>query len=55
MAETLFTNIRVIDGTAAAAFSGEVLVKGNRIAGVARDGATIKAPDATVVDGAAPR
>ena len=51
MAETLFTNIRVIDGTAAAAFSGEVLVKGNRIAGVARDGATIKAPDATVVDG----
>ena len=56
MTATLFTNVRIIDGSGEAPFAGEVLVKGNRIAGVARDGATIDAPeaesaDATVIDG----
>lgn len=51
MAETLFINVEVIDGTAKPAFTGQVLVKGDRIAKVARDGATIEAPDADIVDG----
>ena len=52
MSETLFINVNVIDGTGAAAFAGQVLVRGNRIAQVARDGATIEAPEAQLVDGA---
>ena len=44
MTATLFTNVRIIDGSGEAPFAGEVLVKGNRIAGVARDGATIDYP-----------
>jgi len=51
MSETLFINVEVIDGAAKPAFSGQVLVKGNRIAEVARDGAAIDAPEAHVVDG----
>ncbi|MDE0781027.1 MAG: amidohydrolase family protein [Alphaproteobacteria bacterium] len=51
MSETLFINVEVIDGGANPAFSGQVLVKGDRIAEVARDGSTIDAPDAHVVDG----
>ena len=52
MSETLFINVNVIDGTGAPGFSGQVLVKGNRIAEVARDGAAIEAPNAETVDGA---
>ena len=52
MSETLFFNVNVIDGTGAPGFSGQVLVKGNRIAEVARDGAAIEAPNAETVDGA---
>ena len=51
MTVILFTNVRVIDGTGEAPFAGEVLVKGNRIAEVSRDGATIDAPEAEIVDG----
>ncbi|MGE0718750.1 MAG: amidohydrolase family protein [Alphaproteobacteria bacterium] len=36
MASVLFTNVRILDGSGAPAFSGEVLVQGNRIARVAR-------------------
>ena len=50
MTTNLFTNVRVIDGTGEAPFAGEVLVKGNRITAVARDGASIDAPDAATVD-----
>ncbi len=57
MTATLFTNVRVIDGTGEAPFAGEVLVKGNRIAQIARGGGAIEAPEAeiaaaTVIDGA---
>ena len=52
MTETLFINVNVIDGTGTAPFSGQVLVKGNRIADVARDGAVIDASNAVVIDGA---
>ncbi len=51
MTATLFTGVRVIDGTGDAPFDGEVLVKGNRIATVARAPEAIEAGDATVVDG----
>ncbi len=50
MATTLFTNVNVIDGTGEAPFAGEVLVKGNRIAEVARAPETIEAGDAVVID-----
>jgi imidazolonepropionase-like amidohydrolase len=52
MSETLFINVNVIDGTGAGSFAGQVLVRGNRIAAVERDGAVPDAPDARVVDGA---
>lgn len=52
MTETLFINVNVIDGTGTAGFAGQVLVKGNRIAEVAREGAVIDAPNAETIDGA---
>ncbi|HYF42400.1 MAG TPA: amidohydrolase family protein [Ramlibacter sp.] len=36
MSSILFTNVRIIDGSGAAAFPGEVLVQGNRISRVGR-------------------
>ena len=51
MTATLFTNVRVIDGTGEAPFAGEVLVKGNRIAEVARAPESIEVGDAAVIDG----
>src|SRR5580700_7601815 len=49
----LFVNARIFDGSGAAPFAGEVLVKENRIAAVARTGGTPLARDnAMVVDGA---
>jgi imidazolonepropionase-like amidohydrolase len=51
MTASLFTNVHVIDGTGEAPFAAEVLVKGNRIAEVARAPKSIKAPKATIVDG----
>jgi imidazolonepropionase-like amidohydrolase len=51
MAATLFTNVRVIDGDGDEPFNGAVLVEGNRIKKVARDGAAIEASGATEVDG----
>ncbi len=36
MANVLFTNVRIIDGSGAQPYPGEVLVQGNRIARVAR-------------------
>ncbi len=50
MTATLFTNVSVIDGGGEAAFAGAVLVKGNRIAAVARAPETIEAGDAAVID-----
>ena len=50
MAQTLFRNVKVIDGTGAAGFAGEVLVEGNRIREV---GPRVAAsPGAHIVDGA---
>lgn len=50
MGHTLFTNVRIIDGSGAQPYAGEVLVQGNRIARVAKGGQTIQMPGATVID-----
>lgn len=51
MTDILFTNVIVLDGSGAEPFAGEVLVRGNRIKQIARDGQAIAAPAADVVDG----
>ena len=48
----LFTNVRIIDGTGAAPFAGEVLVQGNRVARVAHGGRLPPMAGVTMIDGA---
>jgi imidazolonepropionase-like amidohydrolase len=53
MADTLFTNVRILDGSGAVApYAGSVLVSGNRIRQVGRTTAPIAPGSATVIDGA---
>ena len=52
MGDTLFTNVRILDGTGANPYSGSVLVQGNRIRQVGRSTAPISPAGATVIDGA---
>ncbi len=52
MGNVLFSNVRILDGTGAAAYPGEVLVQGNRISRVARGTRTLPVAGVTVVDGA---
>jgi imidazolonepropionase-like amidohydrolase len=52
MGTVLFTNVRVIDGSGAPPFAGEVLVQGNRIARVGRGARSLPVAGATVIDGA---
>jgi len=52
MSDTLFTNVRILDGTGANPYSGSVLVQGNRIRQVGRSTAPISPAGATVIDGA---
>jgi imidazolonepropionase-like amidohydrolase len=52
MADTLFTNVRILDGSGANPFAGSVLVQGNRIRQVGRSTAAIAGGNATVIDGA---
>jgi len=52
MADTLFTNARILDGTGQNPYSGSVLVQGNRIKQISRGTAPISASNATVIDGA---
>lgn len=51
MAKTIFTDVRILDGTGAEPFAGEVLVEDSRIKAIARDGATLARDGARVVDG----
>ena len=44
MGNTLFTNVRILDGSGAEPYPGEVLVQGNRIARVAAAAARAAAP-----------
>ena len=52
MTNMLFTNVRILDGTGAPPFAGDVLVQGNRILRVGRGARSIPAVGATVIDGA---
>jgi imidazolonepropionase-like amidohydrolase len=52
MATVLFTNVRILDGSGALPYAGEVLVQGNRIARVARGSRVLPPAGATVIDGA---
>ena len=50
--DTLFTNVRILDGTGQDPYAGSVLVQGNRIRQVGRSTAPISSAGATVIDGA---
>ncbi len=52
MTDVLFTNVRIIDGSGAAPYNGEALVRGNRIVRVARSARTISPTGTSVIDGA---
>lgn len=52
MANTLFTNVRILDGTGAQPYTGEVLVQGNRIARVAKGARAMQTAGVTVIDAA---
>jgi imidazolonepropionase-like amidohydrolase len=52
MSNTLFTNVRILDGTGGNPVPGSVLVQGNRIRAVGRSNAAIPTAGATVIDGA---
>jgi len=52
MPDTIFTNVRILDGTGQNPYAGSVLVQGNRIRQVGRSTAPIAAGSATVIDGA---
>ena len=52
MADTLFTNVRILDGTGANPYPGSVLVQGNRIRQVGRSIAPIAPGGATLIDAA---
>jgi imidazolonepropionase-like amidohydrolase len=52
MANVLFTNVRILDGTGEMPYAGEVLVNGNRVSRVARGSRAIPASGITTIDGA---
>ena len=52
MANVLFSNVRILDGSGAPAYPGEVLVQGNRIARLARGSRALPTVGVTTVDGA---
>jgi len=52
MANVLFTNVRVFDGTGEYPFTGEVLIQGNRVRRVARGSRSLPSAGVTVIDGA---
>jgi imidazolonepropionase-like amidohydrolase len=52
MGNVLFTNVRILDGTGAAPFPGELMVQGNRITRVGRGARSLPTANVTVIDGA---
>src|SRR5215470_12497245 len=52
MANVLFTNVRIFDGSGEHPYSGEVLVQGNRIRRVARGTRATPTAGVTVIDSA---
>ena len=51
MCDTLFTNVKIFDGNGSEPYSGEVLVRGNRVKSIGRDPNRTARDGATVVDG----
>jgi imidazolonepropionase-like amidohydrolase len=47
----VFSNVSIIDGSGAKPFPGEARIQGNRIAAIARDGASLSRDNARVIDG----
>jgi len=52
VANTLFTNVRIIDGTGAQPYSGEVLIQGNRITRIGRGSRSLPTAGVVVIDAA---
>ena len=52
MADTLFTNVRIFDGSGAAPYAGEVLIQDKRIARVGTSARFLPTAGVTVIDGA---
>ena len=52
MSNTLFTNVRIIDGTGAQPYAGEVLIQGNRISRIGRGARSLPVAGVTVIDAA---
>ena len=52
MSRTLIHNVSIFDGSGADPFAGEVLVEGQRITAVARDGQALPREQAQLIDGA---
>jgi imidazolonepropionase-like amidohydrolase len=52
MANTLFTNVRIIDGSGAQPYAGEVLVQGNRISRIGRGARSVPVAGVTAIDAA---
>src|SRR5499426_3757539 len=52
MSSVLFTYVRIIEGTGAQPYAGEVLVQGNRISRVGRGARSLPTAGVTVIDGA---
>jgi len=48
---TVFTNVRIFDGSGSAPFAGELRVDGQRISAVARQGDAVSRENARVIDG----
>ena len=52
MANVLFTNVRVIDGTGAQPYAAEVLIQGNRISRITRGTRSAPVAGVAIIDGA---
>jgi imidazolonepropionase-like amidohydrolase len=52
MANTLFTNVRILDGSGAQPYAGEVLIQGNRISRIGRGARSLPVAGVTVIDAA---
>ena len=52
MANTLFTNVRILDCTGAQPYSGEVLIQGNRISRIGRGARSLPVAGVTTIDAA---
>jgi imidazolonepropionase-like amidohydrolase len=51
MGNIVFTNVNIFDGSGSDPFMGEILIENNRITRVARNGDTVNALDARVING----